>query len=282
MDAQGYAQSVDDAINQTAATAGMDPSYWRAIASVESSLHPSSNYNEATQYKGLYQVGTRDRPGEPSEWTRHGSGNVYNPMDNARAAAALAAENNAKFQAHFGRAPSPIETYMMHQQGAGFYTKGQMSNIAGNPFEKNMKASLQTPQSFEEGWRRNMEDKVARMGGQAMAPFQSVAGTRGMSPSGGYATAQPGQPGAVAEAESTDQTEDGTQQPQGPDVAGQMKDIQDRIAQQEQANAPPSLPPMAPIQPMMTPAMMRARMLSQAMMNRTLGLTPPSPPEQAT
>jgi len=145
-----------------------------------------------------------------------------------------------------------------------------------------MKASLQTPQSFEEGWRRNMEDKVARMGGQAMAPFQSVAGTRGMSPSGGYATAQPGQPGAVAEAESTDQTEDGTQQPQGPDVAGQMKDIQDRIAQQEQANAPPSLPPMAPIQPMMTPAMMRARMLSQAMMNRTLGLTPPSPPEQAT
>ena len=121
MDAQGYAQSVDDAINQTAATAGMDPSYWRAIASVESSLHPSSNYNEATQYKGLYQVGTRDRPGEPSEWTRHGSGNVYNPMDNARAAAALAAENNAKFQAHFGRAPSPIETYMMHQQGFGFY-----------------------------------------------------------------------------------------------------------------------------------------------------------------
>jgi hypothetical protein len=273
-DAQGYS-SVDDAINRTAAIAGMDPAHWRAVAQIESGVNPFSNMRNATQFKGLYQLGH-------GVWHDHGQGDIYNPMDNAMAAARYAQANAAEFRAHFGRDPTPIETYMMHQQGAGFYTKGQMSNIAGNPFEKNMKASLQTPQSFEEGWRRNMEDKVARMGGQAMAPFQSVAGTRGMSPSGGYATAQPGQPGAVAEAESTDQTEDGTQQPQGPDVAGQMKDIQDRIAQQEQANAPPSLPPMAPIQPMMTPAMMRARMLSQAMMNRTLGLTPPSPPEQAT
>src|SRR6516162_1529051 len=273
-DAQGYS-SVDDAINRTAAIAGMDPAHWRAVAQIESGVNPFSNMRNATQFKGLYQLGH-------GVWHDHGQGDIYNPMDDAMAAARYAQANAAEFRAHFGRDPTPIETYMMHQQGAGFYTKGQMSNIAGNPFEKNMNASLETPQSFEEGWRRNMEDKVARMGGQAMAPFQSVAGTRGMSPSGGYATAQPGQPGAVAEAESTDQTEDGTQQPQGPDVAGQMKDIQDRIAQQEQANAPPSLPPMAPIQPMMTPAMMRARMLSQAMMNRTLGLTPPSPPEQAT
>jgi len=181
-DAQGYS-SVDDAINRTAAIAGMDPAHWRAVAQIESGVNPFSNMRNATQFKGLYQLGH-------GVWHDHGQGDIYNPMDNAMAAARYAQANAAEFRAHFGRDPTPIETYMMHQQGAGFYTKGQMSNIAGNPFEKNMKASLQTPQSFEEGWRRNMEDKVARMGGQAMAPFQSVAGTRGMSPSGGYATAQ--------------------------------------------------------------------------------------------
>ena len=142
MDARGYAQSVDDAINQTAATAGMDPRYWRAVASIESSLNPSSNYNAATQYKGLYQVGG-------NEFATHGHGNIYNPMDNARAAASLAQANNATFREHFGRDPSPIETYMMHQQGPGFYLNGTMTNIAGNPYP-GMRGP-QTPASFEAG-----------------------------------------------------------------------------------------------------------------------------------
>ena len=271
MDAQGYAQSVDDAINQTAATAGMDPSYWRAIASVESSLHPSSNYNEATQYKGLYQVGTRDRPGEPSEWTRHGSGNVYNPMDNARAAAALAAENNAKFQAHFGRAPSPIETYMMHQQGFGFYRDGTMTNIAGNPYP-GMRGP-QTPQSFEAGWARELERRRQEAGESSAGQFPpSVAGTRyatAAGPSGVPAGVRAGPAGPVSPAPSGDQSEEG-----GPDYGAQLANIRDQIAQQDQANQGPALQPMELAQPMMTPAMYRARLMAQAMMNRDMGTTP--------
>jgi hypothetical protein len=272
MDARGYAQSVDDAINQTAATAGMDPSYWRAIASIESSLNPSSNYDKYTQYKGLYQVGTRDHPGEQSEWTRHGSGSVYNPMDNARAAAALAAENNAKFQAHFGRAPSPIETYMMHQQGFGFYKDGTMSNIAGNPYP-GMRGP-QTPQSFEAGWARELERQRQRAGESSAGQFPpSVAGTRYTSaggssgvPSGATASGA----GPVSPAPSGDQSEEG----EGPDYGAQLAKIRDQIAQQDQANQGPALQPMELAQPMMTPAMYRARLMAQAMMNRDMGITP--------
>jgi len=272
MDARGYAQSVDDAINQTAATAGMDPAYWRAVASIESSLTPNSNSDKFTQYKGLYQVGTRDRPGEPSEWTRHGSGNVYNPMDNARAAAALAAENNAKFQAHFGRAPSPIETYMMHQQGFGFYRDGTMTNIAGNPYP-GMRGP-QTPASFEAGWARELERRAAGFGasGGGERP-PSVAGTQyasaGGPPSGVPSGARAGPAGTTAGTAAPSGEED-----EGPDYGAQLANIRDRIAQQDQANQGPALQPMELAQPMMTPAMYRARLMAQAMMNRDMGVAP--------
>jgi hypothetical protein len=269
MDAQGYAQSVDDAINQTAATAGMDPSYWRAIASIESSLNPSSNYDKYTQYKGLYQIGTRDHPGEPSEWTRHGSGSVYNPMDNARTAASLAAENNAKFQEHFGRAPSPIETYMMHQQGFGFYRDGTMTNISGNPYP-GMRGP-QTPQSFEAGWARELERQRQRAGESSAGQFPpSVAGTGYASAAGPSGVPSGAGAGPASSAPSGDQSEEG----EGSDYGAQLAKIRDQIAQQDQANQAPALPPLEMAQPMMTPAMYRARLMAQAMMQRDMGMAP--------
>ena len=266
MDARGYAQSVDDAINQTAASAGMDPSYWRAIASIESSLNPSSNYNRATQYKGLYQVGG-------NEFATHGHGDIYNPMDNARAAASLAQANNATFREHFGRDPSPIETYMMHQQGPGFYLNGTMTNIAGNPYP-GMRGP-QTPASFEAGWARELERRAQQFGasGGGEGP-PSVAGTRYASAGGSSGVpsgvrAGPTGPGPVSPAPSSDQGEEG-----GPDYGAQLANIRDRIAQQDQANQGPALQPMELAQPMMTPAMYRARLMAQAMMNRDMGITP--------
>ena len=267
MDAQGYAQCVDDAINKTAAMAGMDPAHWRAIAQIESGVNPQSNRNADTQFKGMFQLGR-------SVWHDYGSGDIYNPMDNAIAAAKFAQANGAIFRGAFGRDPTPIETYIMHQQGPGFYTKGQMSNIAGNPYSPKMNASLETPQSFEEGWRRNMEDKVARMGGQAGTPFQSVAGTRGYTPSGSGAvpagvTASSGQPGSTQQAGqpgSTQQASDGTQQQQqGSDLVAQIKNLQDRYAQQDQAaSAGPQLQPLQ----FMTPQMFRMQQLVRAMQAR--------------
>src|SRR6516225_4158131 len=257
MDAQGYAQSVDDAINKTAAMAGMDPAHWRAIAQIESGVNPQSNRNADTQFKGMFQLGR-------SVWHDYGSGDIYNPMDNAIAAAKFAQANGAIFRGAFGRDPTPIETYIMHQQGPGFYTKGQMSNIAGNPYSPKMNASLETPQSFEEGWRRNMEDKVARMGGQAGTPFQSVAGTRGYTPSGSGAvpagvTASSGQPGSTKQVSGDTQQ----QQQQGPDLGAQIKNLQDQYAQQDQA-AGPQLQPLQFI----TPQMFRMQQLVRAMQAR--------------
>jgi len=150
---------VDAAIRATAAAAGMDVPTWKAIASIESSLNPSSNFNRPTRYKGLFQIGSR---GEGSEWSRHGSGDIYNPMDNARAAAALASANNARFRQTFNRDPTPVETYMMHQQGLGFYTKGITTNITGNPYPG--MSGPQTPASFAEGWGREIERRKKYFG----------------------------------------------------------------------------------------------------------------------
>jgi hypothetical protein len=257
----------------------MDPAYWRAIASIESSLNPSSNYSKGTQYKGLFQIGTRDTPSGQSEWTRHGSGNVYNPMDNARTAAALAAENNARFQAHFGRAPTPIETYMMHQQGFGFYKDGTMTNIAGNLPPEARTPENMTPQGFERYWANQLERRAQAFGasGGGEAP-PSVAGAQAAPssapstvPSGVTASGAPTSSSASS-TDTTDTSDTGT----GSDFGAQLSAIKDRIAQQSSANQGPQLQPMQLAQPMMTPAMQRARLLSQAMMARDMGLPPPT------
>jgi hypothetical protein len=146
---------VDKALKATAEAAGMDLPHWKAIASIESSLNPGSNRERGTQYKGLFQIGSR---GDQSEWARQGKGDIYDPMDNASAAANLAMENNSRFRALTGRDPTPIETYMMHQQGPGFYTHSAMTNIEGNPYP-GMKG-VQTPQSFQEGWGREIERRA--------------------------------------------------------------------------------------------------------------------------
>ena len=148
---------VDAAIRATAAKAGMDEAHWKAIASIESALQPGSNANKRTQYKGLFQIGAR---GANSEWARKGRGNLYNAQDNAEAAAALAAENAAGFRRKFKRDPTPAEIYMMHQQGLGFYTKGAMSNIRGNPYP-GMRGP-QTHESFERGWTEELERRAKR------------------------------------------------------------------------------------------------------------------------
>jgi hypothetical protein len=149
--------AVDSAIRATAGKAGMGEAHWKGIAAIESSLNPASNANAGTQYKGLFQIGR-------SEWAGSGSGNIYNPRDNAEAAAKLAADNSAKFKERFGRDPTPAEIYLMHQQGLGFYTKGTMTNIGGNlpPTLKGRNPRSITHAEFEEGWRIEVERRAQR------------------------------------------------------------------------------------------------------------------------
>lgn len=144
---QGSEQT-DAAIVRASKEAGVDANTMRAIASIESSMNPSSNANRSTQYKGLYQIGRE-------EWRRFGEGNIYSAEDNARATARMFSENKRQFRAHFGRDPTDAELYMIHQQGLGFYTRGAMTNIAGNPYP-GMRGP-QSHESFEAGWGREVE-----------------------------------------------------------------------------------------------------------------------------
>lgn len=149
---QGSEQT-DAAIRRAAKEAGVDVNTMRGIASIESGMNPSSNANRGTQYKGLYQIGH-------DEWRRTGQGgNIYSAEDNAMAAARLFRENSRQFENRYGRAPTDTELYLMHQQGLGFYTRGAMTNIGGNPYP-GMRGP-QTHESFEAGWGRELARRKA-------------------------------------------------------------------------------------------------------------------------
>ena len=148
---QGSAE-VDQAIVDAAKAHNLDVNTMRAIASIESDMNPSSNANRATQYKGLYQVGHE-------EWRRFGEGNIYSARDNAMATARMFEANRAQFREHYHRDPTDAELYMLHQQGLGFYTRGAMTNIGGNPYPGMHGA--QTHESFEAGWGREVARRKA-------------------------------------------------------------------------------------------------------------------------
>lgn len=155
----------DQAIQEAARAHHLDVNTMRSIASIESSMNPTSNEHRSTQYKGLYQIGR-------NEWARFGNGgDIYNAHDNAMGAARMFEANRAQFRAHYGRDPTDTELYMMHQQGLGFYTRGAMTNIGGNPYPGMHGA--QSHESFEEGWGR----EVARRKAAFARDHQEQAGT---------------------------------------------------------------------------------------------------------
>lgn len=98
-----------DTIQKWAQQYGVDPNLMMRIAKVESGFDPR---NRTGSYKGLFQL-------SDSEFNKFGGGNIWNPEDNARAAAAKLANETATFKAKYDRAPSPTEIYMLHQQGEG-------------------------------------------------------------------------------------------------------------------------------------------------------------------
>jgi Transglycosylase SLT domain len=171
-------QETDAAIRRASEQYGIDVNTMRGIASIESSMNPSSNANRPTQYKGLYQIGR-------NEFERFGAGgNVYSAEDNAQAAGRMFRENSRQFENRFGRKPTDTELYLMHQQGLGFYTRGAMTNISGNPYP-GMRGP-QTQESFEAGWGRelarrksqfeqsNLPKQAATKPTEAMPPVQGL------------------------------------------------------------------------------------------------------------
>jgi hypothetical protein len=169
---QGSAQT-DQAIVEASQAHGLDPNTMRGIASIESGMNPSSNAQRATQYKGLYQVGHE-------EWRRFGQGNIYSAKDNANATARMFEANRSQFKAHFGRDPTDTELYLMHQQGLGFYTRGAMTNISGNPYPG--MHGPQSHESFEVGWGRELARRKAGFEKAHPAPSAEAKPTKPFDP----------------------------------------------------------------------------------------------------
>lgn len=170
------------AIADAAKEAGVPVSTMRAIASIESNMNPESNRGRSTQYKGLYQMGT-------SEWAQHGKGgDVYNARDNAMGAASLLKSHKQWFNKQYGRDPNDAELYMMHQQGRGFFSKGSLTNVAGNPYP-GMRGP-QTSQSFMAGWGAEIERRKQKLGDGTTAVAGGSEGSPGGIPAAGGAAAR--------------------------------------------------------------------------------------------
>jgi hypothetical protein len=106
--ASAYAPLLDN----IAAESGVDADYLARIMKIESGGDPN---NRTGSYRGLFQL-------SPSEFAKYGgTGNIYDPEQNARAAANKTAAEAQNFQAKFGRLPTSTDLYMTHQQGEGGY-----------------------------------------------------------------------------------------------------------------------------------------------------------------
>lgn len=184
-----FAPAVEAAIERSAAANNLDPRAMRTIASLESSGDPNSNFNRATQYKGLFQMGTR---GSGSEWARYGQGgNPFDASANADAAGRLMAANRDAFTKAMGRPPTPAELYLVHQQGLGHFTRGMVTNAVGN-----LPAGARTPenmttQGFRNWWTDRYNREAAKFGSADQAPAASPRDQIAARLVGGTPAAQP-------------------------------------------------------------------------------------------
>jgi predicted GIY-YIG superfamily endonuclease len=94
-------------IRQAASLYGIDLPMMLSIARVESDFNPRVRTGS---YKGLFQL-------SDYEFDKYGDGSVWDPRDNARAAAHMFLIQAEKFKWALGHFPDYAERYMVHQQG---------------------------------------------------------------------------------------------------------------------------------------------------------------------
>lgn len=160
-----FSPEVERGIEAAAKLNGVDPNVLRGFAAIESAGDPSANYNRGTQYKGLMQIGVRDHPNDPSEWTKYGQDrSPYDPEASADVAAQIMQRNAAWFKKVMGRDPTAADLYLMHQQGPGFFSKGTMTNIAGNLPSDARTPENMTHEGFKRWWTARVNRAIAERG----------------------------------------------------------------------------------------------------------------------
>ena len=121
---------VQDAIDLAVAETGVSPTWMQVFARVESSGDPTlTSAKGKGSYHGLYQL-------SEAEFKKYGpkDGDIFDPVDNATAAAHKLQKEAAAFEAESGRKPTLRDIYMMHQQGAAGYA-AHIANPSGTAWE---------------------------------------------------------------------------------------------------------------------------------------------------
>lgn len=117
--------TLNELIDKHAQRVGVDPKEMRRTMAIESSGNPNAR---SGSYKGLFQLSDR-------EFKAHGgSGSIYDPEQNIMAAANKMAQDKRDFRAKYDRDPTPLDTYMVHQQGSAGYN-AHMANPSGTAWE---------------------------------------------------------------------------------------------------------------------------------------------------
>jgi hypothetical protein len=101
------ADNARDEIRDAASLYGLDLAMMMSIAKVESNFNPRARTGS---YKGLFQL-------SDYEFKKYGDGSIWDPRDNARAAAHMFLVQAEKFRWALGHYPDYAERYMVHQQG---------------------------------------------------------------------------------------------------------------------------------------------------------------------
>jgi len=199
-----FSSDVEAAITRAAEQTGMNSDRLRLMAWIESRGNP--NATNSLGYSGLFQM-------QPGEFARRGGqGSVLDPNENARVGAAWVKEKEDRFRSKYGRDPTDVEAYLMHQQGEG----GAAAHLA-NPDELAWRNMLSTAEGRQKGeaWARraingnggndNMTSrefvdtwarKIAGMKGETPAALPGAIATPATTPGAGaiVASAQPQKP----------------------------------------------------------------------------------------
>jgi hypothetical protein len=94
-------------IKRAANAFGLDFNFMKAVAKIESDFDPKERTGS---YIGLFQL-------SKSEFREYGSGDIYNPRDNAVAAAYKFVTEAALFETVTDKKPTFSDLYLIHQQG---------------------------------------------------------------------------------------------------------------------------------------------------------------------
>lgn len=124
--AGAFSQPVHDAITAASQATGVDDAMLRRFAMIESGGKPDAVKGS---YRGLFQM-------SQAEFQKYGpdGGNIFDPKDNALAAANKIKAETAQFQQKYGRPATPADLYLIHQQGQAGYA-AHMANPDGKAWE---------------------------------------------------------------------------------------------------------------------------------------------------